>query len=234
METVERRKAEEELQRSREELRNLSSHLQRVREEERASIAREIHDELGQVLTALSMDVTWLRKKFKDEATIAAKAESMANLINSALETIKKISAELRPAILDDLGLGAAIEWHAEEFQKRTGIICNVAFLSEAVVPDRNCSIAIFRIFQEALTNVMRHAEATKVSVHFEEKNGEIILTVADNGKGITEEQQSVPQSFGLIGMRERVISLGGRISMTGARNKGTRITVSIPLNPTK
>lgn len=230
MDRAERKKAEEDLQRSREELRNLSSHLQAVREKERAYIAREIHDELGQVLTALNMDVSWLRNKFKGEEMIASKAESMTDLVNSAIKTIKKISSELRPALLDDLGLGAAIEWQAEEFQKRTGIACDVV-IPENIILDKDLSTAIFRIFQEALTNVMRHAKATKVSAHFEKNNGRIVLNIEDNGKGITEKQKFNPRSFGLIGMRERVISLGGQICITGIRSKGTKITVSIPLD---
>jgi signal transduction histidine kinase len=231
-ERAELRKTGEELRRSREELRNLSAYLQDLREKERAHIAREIHDELGQIMTALKMDVSWLGSRSKDQEVISAKVESMKSLLDAAIHTIQGICAELRPTLLDDLGLVAAMEWHAGEFQKRTGIACDIMFVQRDVVLDKDCSTVIFRVFQEALTNVMRHAEATRVSVYFERKGGEIVLNVEDNGKGITEEQKSCPRSLGLIGMRERVISSGGRINVTGIRNKGTLIGVRVPYGP--
>ncbi len=201
---TERKTAEEQLRRSREQLRSLSAYLQSVREEERTNIAREIHDELGQTLTALKMDVSWLGNKYRDHEPLAEKTRSMIHLIDSTIRTVKRISAELRPVVLDDLGLTAAIEWQAEEFQKRSGIECELKFDPEDITMDRDRSTTVFRIFQETLTNVVRHAEATKVKVCLEARDGLIHLSIRDNGKGITEEQIYSPQSFGLIGIQER------------------------------
>jgi len=230
---TERKIQEEKLRNSREQLRSLSAHLHSVREQERKSIAREIHDELGQALTALKMDISWLKKKYSEQGAIAEKTESMLNLITSTIRTVKRISSELRPVVLDDLGLVAAIEWQAEEFQKRTGIECAVHFHPNDILLDRALSIAIFRIFQEALTNVMRHAEATRVNVSLEDRDGQITLRVEDNGKGITEEAISKPRSFGLIGIRERVLFFGGDVRINGESLKGTSVTITIPHNDT-
>lgn len=227
---TERRLAEEQLRSSREQLRNLSAYLQAMREEERTSIAREIHDELGQVLTALKMDASWLGIKYKDHEPIADKTKSMASLIDSTIRTVKRICTELRPGVLDDLGLIAAIEWQAEEFQKRTGILCEVSFHPDDVTLDGERSTAIFRILQEALTNVIRHAEATRVRVLLEREEGRVLLRVEDNGKGITKDQLSDPRSFGLIGIRERAGFLGGKVRIEGNSGKGTVVTVSLPL----
>jgi len=227
---TERKIQEEKLRNSREQLRNLSAHLHTVREQERTSIAREIHDELGQSLTALKMDISWLSNKYRDNELLLDKTRTMIKLIDSTIRTVKRISSELRPVVLDDLGLVAAIEWQAEEFQKRTGIECELHFHPEDVSLDRAVSTTIFRIFQEALTNVIRHAEATKVWVSLKKEDGKMVLSVQDNGKGITEKQKNDPRSFGLIGIRERVISLGGMADIKGVRNRGTALTIAIPL----
>jgi PAS domain S-box-containing protein len=227
---TERQLQEEKLRESREQLRNLSAHLHAVREEERRSIAREIHDELGQALTALKMDISWLGNKYASHEPLVEKTKSMVKLVDSTIKTVKKISSELRPVVLDDLGLAAAIEWQANEFQKRSGIQCDVSFVPDDIVLGRAISTTVFRIFQEALTNVIRHAGATKVAVSLEERNGEVFLGVQDNGKGITEQQMTDPKSFGLIGMRERVQFFGGEIKITGTRNKGTSLAITIPV----
>lgn len=227
---TERKIQEEKLRNSREQLRNLSAHLHTVREQERTSIAREIHDELGQALTALKMDIAWLGSKCKDNELFLDKATTMLQLIDSTIKTVKRISSELRPVMLDDLGLIAAIEWQAGEFQKRTGIVCDVHFSPGDIILDKAVSTTIFRIFQEALTNVIRHAGATKVTVRLEEKDGQIFLFVKDNGKGITEEQKKNPGSFGLIGIRERVHFFGGEAGINGGPGKGTTLSISIPL----
>ena len=227
---TERTIQEEKLRNSREQLRNLSAHLHTVREQERTSIAREIHDELGQALTALKMDLSWLGNKYRTHEPLVEKMKSMVKLVDSTIRTVKKISSELRPVVLDDLGLAAAIEWQAAEFQKRSGIGCEVNFVPDDIILDRAISTTIFRIFQEALTNVMRHAGATKVTVSLEERDGEVFLGVQDNGKGITEKQMTDPKSFGLIGMRERVQFFGGEVRITGARGKGTSLAITIPL----
>ncbi len=228
---AERDRAEREIRNSREQLRNLSAHLQSVREEERTRMAREIHDELGQGLTALKMDVSWLnRRLLEEDATFKNKLTSMEEVIDRTIETVQKLSGELRPGMLDDLGLAAAIEWQAEEFQKRTGIDCEVSLSPEETLLNRDQSTTMFRIFQETLTNVIRHARATKVEVRLEEQNGSIVLEVTDNGRGITEAEISDPKSFGLIGMRERVEFIEGEVAIVGSPGKGTRIRVTLPL----
>ena len=226
-----RKKAEEEIRSSREQLRNLAAHLQSAREEERKLIAREIHDELGQTLTALKMDVFWLAKRMpKDQRPFHEKTKSMSKLIDKTIQRIKKISAALRPGLLDYLGLPAAIEWEGEEFQNRTGIKCEMNIDSEDIIMEQDHSTAIFRIFQETLTNAVRHSNATRVKVSLKEKAGKLELRVRDNGKGITEKQVSDPKSFGLIGMRERALFLGGKVKIRGVQDKGTTITTTVPL----
>ncbi len=226
-----RKSAEEALTRSREELRNLTSYLQSAREEERRCIAREIHDELGQTLTALKMDLSWLKGRLpKAAGELPDKTHSMMELVDDTIHTIRKISTALRPVLLDDLGLTAAIEWQAGEFQKRTGIRCSTDLISDdiPVVPDS--ALAVYRIFQEALTNIARYAEATRVDVTLKVSDGTLVLHVQDNGKGITENQIADPRSIGLIGMRERARAMGGVIHIHGAQAQGTTITVNIPL----
>ena len=226
---TERKRAEEELTYSREQLRNLSLHLQSVREEERTAIAREIHDELGQVLTALKMDLSWLDKKHRGDKSLAERTKAMLSLVDSTIQTVKRISSELRPGLLDHLGLGAAIEWQAREFEKHTGISCDVSVNPDDIMLDRQHSTTIFRIFQEALTNVARHAKATMVRISLLEKADGIMLHVEDNGKGITKKQMNNPHSFGLIGIQERVHFLNGEVRIKGTRNKGTSLTIYIP-----
>jgi signal transduction histidine kinase len=224
-------RVEEELQSSREELRNLTIYLESVREQERTNIAREIHDELAQSLTALKMDLSWLDNKLpRDQIPLVEKIHSMSDLIDSIIQTVKRISAALRPGILDDLGLVAAIEWQAEEFQTRTGIDCRFTFKPDDLAVDQDRSTAIFRIFQETLTNIARHAAASLVSVDLLKEAGSLLLRVIDNGTGITEEQIHDPKSFGLIGMRERVHPWGGRVHIRGISGQGTTIEVRIPL----
>jgi signal transduction histidine kinase len=228
---AERDRAEREIRDSREELRNLSAHLQSVREEERTRMAREIHDELGQGLTALKMDVSYLNRHYLEEdATFKNKLASMEEVIDRTIETVQKLSGELRPGILDDLGLAAAIEWQAEEFENRTGIECQVSLSPEAIILNKEQSTTMFRIFQETLTNVIRHARATKVEVRLKEQDGSIVLEVTDNGRGITEAEIGDARSFGLIGMRERVDFIEGEVTIVGSPGKGTRIKVTLPL----
>ena len=226
-----RKQAEAELKRSQEELRNLTAHLQSVREEERRSLARDIHDDLGQALTALKMDLSLLRKKFpKDQKPLLDRTQAISKLMDTSIETVKRISTELRPGVLDDLGLTAAIEWQAEEFQHRTGITCEVTSDPRDIILDRDRSTAIFRIFQESLTNVARHAQATRVTASLKEKAGTLELKVRDNGRGITKEQISDPKSFGIIGMRERVYPWEGQVKVKSAPGQGTTVEVRIPL----
>jgi len=231
-EVAERQEAEIELRRSQEDLRNLSTHLQSVREEERSGLAREIHDELGQILTALKMDLSWVGKRIPEKQELLfKKIEGMLQLVNVTIQTVKRISTELRPGLLDDLGLTAAVEWQAGEFQHRTGIQCKVSLGPDHIFLDREQSTAVFRIFQEALTNVTRHANATIVKVNLREKDGNLVLKVKDNGRGIKEKQITNSRSFGIIGMRERALTQGGEVKIRGIPGKGTVVTVSAPLN---
>ena len=231
-EVAERKRTEEELRQSHEQLRNLSAHIESAREIERTSIAREVHDELGQALTALKMDLSWLNKRLpKEQEALIKKTGEMSRLIDTTIQTVKRISTELRPGVLDDLGLMAAIEWQVQEFQERTRIKCELTADGKDINLDRDLATGVFRILQEALTNVARHANATRVEVSLMERDGQLVLQVRDNGKGITAKQISHPKSFGLIGMRERVRSWNGSVKIEGISGKGTIVTVSIPLN---
>jgi two-component system sensor histidine kinase UhpB len=227
----ERVQSELELMESRERLQALTSHLQVVREDERQRIAREVHDELGQALTALNMDVHWLRKRLPREASaLTAKVESMAGLIGTTVQSVRRICSELRPGILDDFGLSAAIEWQLESFSERTGIRCNLRAEPPDLVVDDDLSIALFRIFQEALTNCARHAHASQLWVDLHEATGHLELSVRDDGVGLTPSRPAAKQTFGLMGIRERVRDFGGRFEIGAAPGGGTSLRVRIPL----
>ncbi len=216
---------------SNEELRKFSHYLEEAREKERTIIAREIHDELGQSLTALKIDLSLLAGRLpKDQKKIIEKTESMSALIEGTIQSVKRISTELRPGILDHLGLTAALDWQAGEFEKRTGIVCEVVCEPEEITVDRDRSTTVFRIFQETLTNVARHANASKVDVLLKREDSSLTLQVQDDGDGITREQVSDVRSLGLIGMRERIHYWGGSLEISGDRNRGTTITARIPL----
>jgi PAS domain S-box-containing protein len=220
------------LKESEEQLRNLYARVQSAREEERLNISREVHDDLGQMLTALKMDLTWLKKRFpKDQKSLVEKSQSMSQLFDATIQTVRKICAELRPTLLEDFGIAAAVESQIEEFEARTGIKCQVTMEPDKLILDDECSIVLFRIFQETLTNITRHANATQVQVTVQIANDHVILEVEDNGKGINESQISDSKSLGLLGMRERAYSAGGKFEICGRPNAGTTIKVSIPLN---
>ncbi len=228
---TERRRAGQERERSREQLRALSARLQDAREEERAAISRRVHDELGQALTALSWELSKLTHQLQpptgSQPEIAARLSGMDDMMDAMMQIVRKVAAELRPPILDHFGLAAAIEWQAKEFQERYRITCEVSARSRHAIPDRAMSTAVFRIFQEILTNVARHSRATKVRVQFNDSPRGFALIVHDNGCGITEGQKS--QSLGILGMRERAHLFGGSIEIEGAAGKGTTVTVHIP-----
>ena len=221
---------EESLVASREQLRNLSAHLRAAREEERIKVAREIHDELGQSLTAASLELNRIKGKERLSGPAAGHVKSAVGLIDTAVQDIHRICSELRPRMLDHLGLKAAVEWQSDNFSRRSGIHIELQ-LDEIrkKVPD-TVSTAMFRIFQEALTNISRHAGATEVAVNMMTEDNAVILRVTDNGKGATKNQLSGEKSFGILGMRERAHELGGTVAFSGHRNKGTTITVKIPL----
>jgi signal transduction histidine kinase len=225
------KRIEEEIRDSREQLRNLYLHLQSVREEERTHIAREIHDEFGTILTALKIDLSWLGKQLPQENKAPTeKIRKDLELINSAIKTVQRISSELRPGILDHLGLSAAMEWQVKEFCNRAGINWDITIDLGDTKPDRDLSTTMFRILQESLTNIARHAEATEVRVSLRGKNNVLTLEIIDNGKGVSEEQLSDRSSFGLIGMKERAHHLGGNAFIEKADGKGTKVLVTIPL----
>lgn len=230
----ERRQVEEELSRSREQLRNLSRHLQLIREEESKRIAREIHDELGQALTAMKMDLSWLTARvpedLADRRAIIEKTRAMSSLIDRTIQIVQKISAELRPGLLDDLGLIPAIEWQAQEFQNRTAIRCEMDLDAEPLELDSERSTAIFRVFQEALTNVARHSQASQITIKLKKAAGKLELRVSDNGIGIPEKAVSAADSLGLMGMRERLLPFGGELKISRASEKGTTLAVFVPL----
>jgi PAS domain S-box-containing protein len=230
---TERRQVEEELNRSREELRNLYQHLHSVREQESKRIAREIHDELGQVLTALKMDLSWLLNHLPDHLEyknfVHDKTQTMMKLIDKTIHTVQKISAELRPGLLDDLGLLPAIEWQAQDFQSRTEIRCQFQFRGTDLKVDPDCATSLFRILQEALTNIVRHAGASLVKISLREDTGTIELSISDDGRGITQAQIHSPESLGIIGMRERLRPFGGELRLSGIPGKGTTVKVRVP-----
>ena len=226
---VELHRKSERLRESEDKLRRLAAHLISVREEERAHIAREIHDELGQVLTGLKMEVTWLARRLK-EAPLIEKTDSMCRLIDSSVQTVRKIATGLRPEMLDDMGLVAAVGWQAKEFQKRTGIRARVKLPPESTKLDIDVATTMFRIFQEILTNVARHSRATRIDVELAIGEDQVTLGVADNGVGIASADLNGRKSLGLLGMHERALLFGGEVKITGSSGEGTRVLVSIPI----
>ncbi|OPY76838.1 MAG: Signal transduction histidine-protein kinase/phosphatase DegS [Syntrophorhabdus sp. PtaU1.Bin058] len=228
---TEQRRAEEELTSSREQLRNLSAYLQSVREKESTRIAREIHDELGQSLSAIQMDLIWLETRLPAaDASLAEKVQRMRRLVDTTVDSVHRISTELRPILLDDLGLTAAMEWQVQEFQVRTGVQCEANLNCNDNSIEKDLATTFFRIFQETLTNIARHAEATHVKVRLARKGDELCLDVSDNGKGITPKQVSDTKSFGIMGIRERVNLWGGSVNIIGKSKKGTMIKIRIPM----
>ena len=227
----EKRRMDEELRRTSEQLRALSAHLQSIREEESTRIAQRIHDELGQALTALKMDAVWLQKRLpKPPKECREKLRAMIALLDEAVLVVQRISLELRPSILDDLGLPAAIEWQTGEIRKTTGLTCELIIRPDEMELGRDLSTALYRIFREALTNIVRHAQATRVSASLIRTSQLIELTIADNGRGIHEEDIRSPKSFGLIQIRERAMFWGGVVHIAGSPGQGTTIQVKIPL----
>jgi PAS domain S-box-containing protein len=231
---TDRKRTEETLRASREQMRALAGRLQAIREDERTNIAREIHDELGGALTSLKIDFSLLTKsalKIENDtvrSSLLASMNSMIKFIDSTIQTVREISMELRPGVLDDLGLVAALEWQIKDFEKRTGIRSEFFPPVEEISLDADLSTALFRIFQEALTNVARHSGATEVRVRLRADADSFTLEVEDNGKGIEKRKILSSKSLGLLGMRERAQMFGGHITVTGTFGKGTKVTVEI------
>jgi signal transduction histidine kinase len=220
VEVDERRQAEEKV-------RSISKHMERVREEERTNVAREIHDELGQMLMGLKIDLGELDETFPREHE---KIDSMSEHVDSLMNSVRRISTELRPSILDDLGIIDALEWQAAEFEKRTGIKCEFPSCPDDIVLNKGRSSTVFRIFQETLTNIARHANASQVEITVELEGSDLVLRIMDNGKGFVKENTYDPSAFGLIGMQERAQFWEGHLNITSTLGEGTTVQLGIPL----
>lgn len=220
-----------ELKESSRQLQALAANLELAREEERTQIARELHDQLGQALTAMKYDLAWLTDRLvQKDATLAQKAKTVTDQMDTMIKTVRRISTELRPGMLEDLGLAASIEWQAHDFEKRTGIVCAVSVPAEDLPLARAQAIALFRILQEALTNVARHASAQHIEVNLFATPESLTLQVHDDGRGIQKQEIGGLHSLGLLGMRERAKRLGGVFDIQGVPGDGTIVTVSIPV----
>ena len=210
---------------------DLFNHLQFAIEEERKRIAREIHDELGQQLSLLRLELGLMEDQIPAaQKELRKESHSLTKLIDASIRSVQKISSDLRPTLLDNLGIGAAVEWQTKEFQKRTKIICEVTIEPPEIKLDQERTTALFRILQEALTNIVRHARATKVIVSLILGDHAVTLRVQDNGIGITPQHLTDARSFGLMGMRERIYPWGGNVEIHGEAGKGTEVMINIPI----
>jgi PAS domain S-box-containing protein len=233
---TERQRAETDLNESREQLRALADRLLKTREEEATRIARELHDQFGRYLTTIKMDVRSIERDLTGELTsdvarvLREKAQTIGQTVDETVQAVREIATQLRPGLLDDLGLAAAIEWQAKDFQKRSAILCALTLPEDDPRLSRDQATAIFRIFQEILTNVARHAQATQVWVHLGDEQDAIVLEVEDNGVGISPTQLAERGSLGLLGIRERVGAFGGAVEIVGSKGQGTTVTVRMPV----
>jgi PAS domain S-box-containing protein len=223
--------AREQLEASRQQLRALAARLQRVREEERTGIAREIHDELGQALTGLKLDVAWMKGHLRRGA-MREHCASVMHRIDGTLEAVRRIASELRPSILDQLGLAAALEWQGQDFGARTGITVDMELAVDGTTIPDDLGSSAFRILQESLTNVARHAHATRVSIRLVQTRGFLTLDVSDDGVGIPPNRMEGTASLGLVGMRERAVACGGEFRIAGTPGQGTTVSLRVPLDP--
>jgi hypothetical protein len=232
-EITDRKRTEQELRDSRAQLRELSAYLQTVREEERTRIARELHDELGQMLTAIQLGLGALDSAVRTGSDAAALSSGLAGLLtlaDNASHAVQRLATDLRPPILDGLGLGAALEWQTEAFAERTGIACELVLLPPGAQLGGDVETAVFRIVQEALTNVARHAHATRIEVTLHLDQGRLFLRIVDNGKGMLLSELAQRRRLGIVGMRERAYMLGGEFRIQSSPGHGTQIEVSLPL----
>lgn len=237
---TDRKRADHELQKSRAQLRALLARLQKAREDERTRISREVHDVLGQLLTGIKMDISWCQRRLpridnaETRSELTGKLASITMLTDSLLDSVQKISRDLRPSLLDNLGLIAALQFESRQFTHRTGIPCEITSLPESVDLSADVTTQMFRIFQEILTNVARHSHASQVSVALHRQRGELTLTVEDNGCGISPEARQDTHSLGLLGMSERAALISGRIRFHGAAGAGTKVDLTVPEMPSK
>jgi signal transduction histidine kinase len=233
---TERKVAEEKTKATSSQLRALSARLQSAREEEATRIAREVHDELGAALSSLRWDLEEIAEAVSGSGErlqvgeLRDRIPAMIKLIDTTMNTVRRIASELRPIGLDTLGLRETIEWQARQFQERTGVIVECDFDQEKIILRGEQATAVFRIFQEALTNVLRHAHATKLSLELRNENGEFSLTIRDNGRGITDKEKSSRRALGLLGMRERAHLIGGSLKITGSK-EGTVVNLRVPIS---
>lgn len=231
---TERKAIEEQLRNSREQLRGLAARMQSTREAERTEISREIHDHISQMLAALDLQLAMMAGTLAegvDPAAVVDRIKHLSAIVSTTIERSQKISTELRPSLLDNLGLAAAIEWQAQEFEFRTGIPVIMPPLKQVPLA-QHVSTAAFRIFQEALRNIEKHAQANEVRVSLRQENHSLVLQVRDDGRGISSKEMTDARSLGLLGMHEQARSFGGKVSVQGLPGKGTRVCVGIPLAP--
>lgn len=233
-----RKISNEEIRNSREQLLALSLHQQTVREAEQKRISLEIHDELGQALTGIKMDIHWLKRQINGpgenapQPAVTEKLTDLSNLIDTTITSVRRISTELRPAILDDFGLIAAIEWQAREFERKTDVPCLLKSDFENLDLDAESTTAVFRIFQETLTNITRHAHASSVKVNLKSLGEYILMRVEDNGKGIDLNKLRNVNSLGILGMRERTRLIGGKLNIFESNKGGTIVELIFPMTP--
>ncbi|MDI6873437.1 GAF domain-containing sensor histidine kinase [Candidatus Solincola sp.] len=225
----ERRRREEELREAAAKLRTLSAHLQSVREEEKRRIAREVHDTLGQALTGMKIEISLLSRKLAPDGAAVEKLAELTEMVDETIGAVRQIATELRPSVLDDLGLPAALEWLAKRFEEMNGVECLLRLEPGAEAPDRDTAVALFRIAQEAMTNVVRHAGAGRVEIGLLREGGELVMRVEDDGKGFEEEEVESPHALGILGMRERAYALGGALKIDRRVGGGTVVEVRIP-----
>jgi signal transduction histidine kinase len=221
------KESEEETRAAKQKVEELNDYLIQAIEEERSRISLQVHDELGQSMTALKMDLNWLKHNLDNKELVLPKIDKMISMSNDVIRKVQRISSELHPGVLDDLGLIAAIEWYCSEFSERTEIPCAL-FLGDSEPEDLQLNLALFRIIQESLTNVIRHSNASKVSIQLSTKP-ETLLTISDNGVGIPPEKVNSAKSFGLIGMRQRISQCGGHIEFSGSEGNGSSVIVRVP-----
>ena len=230
-EISENKRAEESLRTSGEQLRGFAARLDAVREEERMRMAREIHDELGQALTALKLDLSWLHSKSLPPAKTRTQLKEIIGRVDQTIESVRRISSELRPSILDNLGLVPAIEWQVSEFRKHTRIRAQLVSNVESLDLPVDASIGVFRVVQEALTNVMRHAKASRVQIRLALKNDCLQISIADNGVGMKQNRETGLKSLGIVGMKERISRIHGEFNFISELGKGTRLEITVPVH---
>ena len=229
---TDRHRTAEEIAASREQLRALAARLETIREEERTRIARELHDELGQALTGLKLDLAWIERRLSrhTQAELFDRCANLLGRLDDVMVSVRRIVTELRPSVLDQLGLAEAIEWQAQEFAARTGLALDLDMECSAPSPMGGVASAVFRMLQEALTNVARHAQASRIRVTLRIDEASLALDVTDDGRGITADELRGAHSLGLLGLRERAIAWGGHVTIAPAATSGTTVSLRIPL----